>query len=330
MDKRFTYPSFSGIATFLRSPYILPEEASAGEYVVVGAPYDTTLGSRPGARYAPNAIRQESGHFLYHLTAIDGEVIDVVTKKRMKSNMIGVVKDAGDLRVYPSNVAKTTESIAEGICQIVSAMAFPVTLGGDHYITYPVMKGFERGMQSRLGRKAKIGYIHVDSHLDAYNENDTWEKYYHGSPARRISELESVDVKNMVWVGINGTTGLEAYNYVIGNGGTIITTEDIKREGVPAVIQRAAEIAGKDCDTIYVTIDIDVVDQAYACGTGSFIYGGITACELLQIASELSKYNVGGIDVVEVAPNLDLTQNTSRLAATTLINFLKPKIFEFV
>ena len=167
MDKRFTYPSFSGIATFLRSPYILPEEASAGEYVVVGAPYDTTLGSRPGARYAPNAIRQESGHFLYHLTAIDGEVIDVVTKKRMKSNMIGVVKDAGDLRVYPSNVAKTTESIAEGICQIVSAMAFPVTLGGDHYITYPVMKGFERGMQSRLGRKAKIGNIHVDSHLDA-------------------------------------------------------------------------------------------------------------------------------------------------------------------
>ena len=74
-----------------------------------------------------------------------GKVIDVDTKKRMKANMIRQVKDAGDLRVYPSDVGKTTESIAEGIRQIVSANAFPVTLGGDHYITYPVMKGFERG-----------------------------------------------------------------------------------------------------------------------------------------------------------------------------------------
>lgn len=331
MDKRFVYPSFSGIATFLRSPYILPEEASAGEYIVVGAPYDTTIGSRPGARYAPNAIRQESIHFLYHLTAIDGEVIDVVTKKRMKSNMIGVVKDAGDLRVYPSNVAKTTESISKGIEQIVSANAFPVTLGGDHYIAYPVVKGFEKGMKKRLGRKPKIGYIHVDSHLDAYNENDTWGKYYHGSPARRISELESINVSNMVWVGINGTTGIEAYNFVMNNGGTIITTEDIHKIGVPETIKKAVEIAGEGCDTIYVTMDIDVVDQAYACGTGSFIYGGITATEFLQIASELSKYkNIGGIDIVEVAPNLDLTQNTSRLAATAITSFLKPRIFEFV
>ncbi len=330
MDKRFVYPSFSGVSTFLRSPYILPEEALPDEYIVVGAPYDTTAGSRPGARYAPNAIRQESVHFLYHLTAIDGEVIDVGTKKRMKANMIRQVKDAGDLRVYPSDVGKTTESIAEGIRQIVSANAFPVTLGGDHYITYPVMKGFERGMDERLGRKSRIGYIHVDSHLDAYDENDTWGKYYHGSPARRISELEGVSLENMVWVGVNGTTGLEAYRYVTDNGGTIFTTEDLHRDGVAPIVRRAAQIAGEGCDTIYVTIDIDVVDQAYACGTGSFIYGGITACELLEIASELARYPVGGIDVVEVAPNLDLTQNTSRLAATALINFLKPRIFEFV
>lgn len=330
MDKRFVYPSFSGISTFLRSPYILPEGAKDGEYVVVGAPYDTTVGSRPGARYAPNAIRQESVHFLYHLTAIDEEVIDVVSKKRMKSNMTGIVKDAGDLRVYPSDVMKTTDSIAKGIEEIVSAGAFPVSLGGDHYVAYPIVKGFEQGMKKRLGRQPKIGYIHIDSHLDAYNENDTWGKYYHGSPARRISELEGVNVKNMVWVGINGTTGIEAYNYVINNGGTIFTTEDIRKEGVPSIIKKAAEIAGEGCDTIYTTMDIDVVDQAYACGTGSFIYGGITASEFLQMASELSQYNVGGIDVVEVAPNLDLTQNTSRLAATALIGFLKPRIFEFV
>ena len=148
MDERVEYPSFSGVMTFLRSEYIRPEEAQKGEYVVIGAPYDATTGSRPGSRYAPNAIRQESVHFLYHLTAIDGEVIDVVTKKRMKSKMIGVVKDAGDIRVYPSDVMRTTDSIASGIETITAAGATPVTLGGDHYIAYPAVKGVVDGMRN--------------------------------------------------------------------------------------------------------------------------------------------------------------------------------------
>ena len=329
MDKRAEYPSFSGVMTFLRSEYIRPEEAKKGEYVVVGAPYDTTTGSRPGSRYAPNEIRKESVHFLYHLTAVDGEVIDVVTKKRMKSKMIGEIRDAGDLRVFPGDVMRTTDSIAAGVETITAAGATPITLGGDHYIAYPAVKGFAEGLEKRLGRKPRIGYIHLDSHLDAYNENETWGKYYHGSPARRISELEAVDMKNMVWVGINGTTGIEAYEYVTKNGGTILTTADIERDGVPAVMNQAIRIAEQGTDAVYVTIDIDIVDQAFSCGTGSYIYGGITAVQLLDMAAALSKANVGALDIVEVSPPLDPSGNTSRLAATTLLSFLKPRLFEF-
>ena len=329
MDERFEYPSFAGVMTFLRSEYIRPEEVKKGEYVVIGAPYDATTGSRPGSRYAPNAIRQESVHFLYHLTAIDGEVIDVVTKKRMKSRMVGVIKDAGDIRVYPSDLTRTTDSIAASIETITTAGAIPVTLGGDHYSAYPAVKGFANGMRKRLGREPRIGYIHLDSHLDAYDYNETWGKYYHGSPARRISELSAVDIKNMVWVGINGTTGVEPYEYITGNGGTIITTADIERKGVEQIMAKAIEIASNGTDVIYATIDIDVVDQAFSCGTGSYIYGGITAMQLLDMANALSKANIGAIDIVEVSPPLDPSGNTSRLAATTLLSFLKPRLFEF-
>lgn len=330
LDKRFEYPSFSGVITFLRSSYIKPEESKNGEYVVVGAPFDTTTGTRPGSRYAPNAIRQESIPFLYHLTAIDKEVIDVVTKQRMTSKMIGEIRDAGDMRVYMSDVMKTTDSISEGVSTITAAGAMPVVLGGDHYITFPSCKGFCEGLEKKLGRKPKVGFIHIDSHLDAYYENETWGKYYHGSPTRRVSELDAVDMHNMAYVGINGTTGIEPYKYVTGNGATIMNTADVNKNGIAKTMKKAVEIAGNGTDTIYVTIDIDVVDQAYSVGTGSYIYGGITAVQLLDMATCLSKEkNIGAIDIVEVSPPLDATGNTARLAAITLINFLKPRLFEY-
>ena len=328
MDNKSSYPSFSGIMTFMRAPYAEISDLKSGQYAVAGVPFDTTVGSRPGARYAPNEIRKQSVHFIYHLSAVDEEVIDVCSKERYKWPPKDLIVDLGDLRVFPADVVRTTTSVAADISCIVAKGATPVVLGGDHYITYPVVKGFEQGMKKRLGRPCKIGYIHIDSHLDAYDENETWGRYYHGSPARRISELESISLKNMVWVGINGTTGLEPYSYITKNGGTIFTIDDIRREGIISIANKAAAIAVDGCDTIYLTIDIDVVDQAFACGTGSYIYGGISACELLEAVQALTKFNIGGIDIVEVAPNLDPTGNTSRLASSAVINFLKPKIFD--
>ena len=329
MKSETIYPSFSGISTFIRADIKSRDDIKEGEYAVIGAPFDTTLGTRPGARYAPKSIREESAHYIYHFSAIDKEVIDVCSGVRYKYEEQDMLFDTGDARVYPGDIKKTTDSIADEVDKVVSKGAIPVILGGDHYITYPCMVGFEKGMEKHLNRKPKIGYIHIDLHLDAYNENDTWGKYYHGSPARRISELESVSLKNMVWVGLNGTTGIEPYNYVKNGGGTMFTINDINKDTMTEVMKKACDIAGDGCDCIYVTIDIDVVDQAYSAGTGSYIYGGITAVQLLEAADAISENDkVKGIDIVEVAPNLDATGNTARLAATTLISFLKPRLFE--
>lgn len=330
MDERLLYPSFSGINTFLRAPYVTADEVRCGDYVVSGVPYDTTIGTRPGPRYAPNAIREASKHFIYHLCAIDGEVVDVCTKKRMLAPPKDIVKDIGDIRVYPADVMKTTEHVADVIASLVEKGAFPVTLGGDHYIAYPVVKGFARGLQKRRGQAVKIGYLHIDSHMDMYDENDTWGKYYQGSPARRISELPSFSLSNMVFVGLNGTTGAECYDYAVNGGATLFTIDDLRTEGIRPLLEKAIAIASKGCDTVYATIDIDVLDQAYGCGTGSYVYGGITAVELLEIASILGETDcIGGIDLVEVSPPCDPTGSTNRLAASTLINFLKPRLFQF-
>lgn len=328
MLSEIEYPSFSGITSFMRTDLKSREEVGEGEYAIIGIPYDTTLGSRPGARYAPRRIREQSIHFIYHLTAIDKEVIDVCSKSRYTCQAKKIVFDTGDVRVYPSNVTKTTDSIVKEISKVVKQGAIPIIMGGDHYVTYPCVKGVEKGLEEKNGYTPKIGYIHVDSHMDSYDYNETWGKYYHGSPARRISELDSVDIGNMVWVGLNGTTGYEPYCYMTEHNGTLFTINDIRESGIQAVMEKAYSIAEKDCDYVYVTMDIDVVDQAYSSGTGSFIYGGITAEEFLKAVDVISvKDKVIGFDVVEVAPNLDPTENTARLAATALINFLKPRIF---
>ena len=174
MKSETIYPSFSGISTFIRADIKSRDDIKEGEYAVIGAPFDTTLGTRPGARYAPKSIREESAHYIYHFSAIDKEVIDVCSGVRYKYEEQDMLFDTGDARVYPGDIKKTTDSIADEVDKVVSKGAIPVILGGDHYITYPCMVGFEKGMEKHLNRKPKIGYIHIDSHLDAYNENDTW------------------------------------------------------------------------------------------------------------------------------------------------------------
>lgn len=328
LDERLLYPSHSGIVTYMRAPYKKIEEVKSGDIAVIGVPFDTTLGSKPGARMAPREIREQTIHSVYHMGAIDGEVMNISSKKRMKFPPKDIMVDVGDARVYNSSVEKTTESVAEAVAQIVQKGAFLVGLGGDHYVTYPIVKGFERGMKELYQRDIKLGYIHLDAHLDAYDENDTWGKHYHGSFARRVTELESFDVKNMVWVGISGNVGVEPYEFIINNGGTIFSIDDVADKGMAQVIKEAIAIAGEGVDAIYVTIDIDIVDHVYAPGTGSCTFGGITDGQLFEAVNALrGEDKIRGIDVVEVNPYMDATGNTSKLAAATLNTFLENKLY---
>ncbi len=330
MDRK-TAPAYSGIATFLRAPMAQPEELKDDHVAVIGVPFDTTCGSRPGARMGPRGIREGSLHFMYQLGALmteRKEMVDIYTGERFGYPPRDVIRDLGDVAVYPSSVEKTTGEIAATIRSVVAQGAFPLTLGGDHYISYPAAIGFEEGLRQRKV-SGKIGYIHIDSHLDLTNDTEPWGKLYHGSIARRVSELKGFDGERMAWIGIGGSfQAAERWDYAQEIGAHVYTTRHIEEVGLAEVVRRAVEAASRDTETIYLTVDIDVVDHAFAPGTGSYVFGGISSSQFLHMMDLLGQAPIGGMDLVEVAPPLDPTGCTSRLAAMGLIAFLRRRIFD--
>jgi len=209
---------------------------------------------------------------------------------------------------------------------MVSRGAFPVLLGGDHYVTFPAVEGFERAWKKKKS-DPRLGYIHIDSHLDLSDDTEVWGKHYHGSTARRVSELDSFSPENMVWIGASGGfVSRDRWDFLRNSGAVQFSVDDMNALGISEVVNRAVTRASEGCDSVYVTIDIDVVDHAFAPGTGSYVYGGITSFQFLQLMDCLRSVPAGALDLVEVAPPLDPTGTTSRLAATGLIRFLLPKI----
>lgn len=305
------------------------EELREGDIAVAGIPFDTTCGSRQGARFGPRGIREGSLHFVYQMDALNkGEktMINAVTGEEVRFPFRDILRDTGDLTVYPADVEHTSECIRAGVEEMVSRGAFPVLLGGDHYVTFPAVEGFERAWKKKKS-DPRLGYIHIDSHLDLSDDTEVWGKHYHGSTARRVSELDSFSPENMVWIGASGGfVSRDRWDFLKSSGAVQFSVDDMNGLGIREVVNRAVSRASEGCDSVYVTIDIDVVDHAFAPGTGSYVYGGITSFQFLQLMDCLRSVPAGALDLVEVAPPLDPTGTTSRLAATGLIRFLLPRI----
>lgn len=325
MYNRDLLPYFAGIPTFMRARMGEFSEVKEGTIAVVGAPTDFTCSTRPGARFGPRAIRESSLYFAYQLgSATSKELVDVSTGQRfIQSGNLDVV-DLGDLNIYPTDVMRTTQSISDGIKTIAAAGGFPILLGGDHYVAYPSFKGFAEAMAAR-GKK-RIGYIHLDGSLDISDENRVWGKYFHGTNSYRISELESVNPRNMAMVGIKGLVRKETWDYVESKGINVYTNRDIRSRGIENVMRDAVAAATKDTDAVYLSIDIDVMDGAYAPGTGGITIGGITSAEFMTAMDILAKTNIGAMDLVEVAPNYDPGEATQRLAATAIFKMIAPRV----
>jgi arginase family enzyme len=230
------------------------------------------------------------------------------------------VVDLGDTPIS-SNMESFWETIASKVEAITAKGALPAILGGEHSITGPCFKGFADAI-SRKNRKAKIGYVQFDGHLDLMDDHPLFGKYSSGSPARRVSELASVDPHNMVIIGVGGYTRLEQYEYAQKNGITLFTEDDVRNMGIDAVATKAGEIASDGCECVYVTVDIDVVSAGFAPGTGQPNLGGISAGELLRAMDILTRFRVKALDVVEVSPLSDPSGVTAKLASITLINWI--------
>ena len=286
-------PRFAGVATFARLPRI--DEVDKADIAVVGIPFDAGTSYRPGARFGPSHIRESSRLLRPYNPAQDASPF-----------AIAQVVDAGDIAVNPFNIEQAVEQIEVGIDELLTDGKKLVTLGGDHTIAYPILKSLHK-------KHGPITVIHFDAHLD------TWDTYFgapltHGTPFRRASEEGLIDLTSCMHVGIRGPlyaeTDLSDDRRL---GFEVVTSVDMDNLGVPAIIERIRERVGKN--PVYVSIDVDVLDPAFAPGTGTPEMGGLSSREMLALIRSLEAVNLIGADIVEVSPQYDNAQITGFAAA---------------
>ena len=286
-------PRFAGAATFARLPRI--DEVESADIAVVGIPFDAGTSFRPGARFGPAHIRESSRLLRPYNPAQDASPFALTQ-----------VVDAGDIAVNPFNIEQAVDQIGAGVDQLLAAGLRLVTLGGDHTIAYPIL----RSLHAIHG---PITVIHFDAHLD------TWDTYFgapltHGTPFRRASEDGFLDLESCLHVGIRGP--LYAKTDLADDtrlGFEVITSIDADELGLPAIIDRVRARVGNK--PVYVSIDIDVLDPAFAPGTGTPEMGGLNSRELLTLIRSLAAVNLIGADIVEVSPQYDHAQITGIAAA---------------
>lgn len=302
----------AGIATFLRAPHVRPERAALAEagatVAVLGLPFDSTTITRPGASHGPRAIRDASSHFAF------GESFHFDHQITYSDHV--TVVDCGDVDPVAGNAARTFERAAEALDEIYAAGCFPILLGGDHATTIPGAAALSRHTSGRMG------FIMFDTHLDTAPDLDG-ERLGHCSPVARTLELPNVEGANVVIIGAHGAANPRLEQEVAAeHGATVFTVRDLDRLGIDEVATRALELATAGTETTYLSVDIDVLDGAFAWGTCGPEIGGMTGRELVRGLEIVASGPIGAADCVEVAPFLDHSGNTARVGARIVVDII--------
>lgn len=284
---------YAGVPTLLGLPHASSLEGL--DIALVGVPMDLGVSNRAGARFGPRAVRTIERIGPYHPT------FRAVPKARTRA------ADVGDVPFRSRyNLEQCLGDIEEYYAALKARGIRALSVGGDHSVTYPILKA--------LGRDAPVGLVHIDAHCDTMGAYDD-TKFHHGGPFR-LAVLDGVlDPDRTIQIGIRGAANM-FWEFSHASGMTVIYMEDFMRMGLEAVIARAREVVG-DGPT-YVSVDVDGFDPAYAPGTGTPEAGGLEAREGLALLRGLGGLNIVGADVVEVAPEYDATTNTAQLAAQIL------------
>jgi agmatinase len=291
-DGKRTLP-YSGVPTFLG----LPQASSTAELdiAVVGVPMDLGVSNRPGARFGPRAVRSIERIGPYHQT------LRFVPQSRVKAADIGDVPFRSRY-----SLEQSLEDIELFYRALYAQKVRPLSVGGDHSVTYPILKA--------LGQEAPVGLVHIDAHCDTMGAYDG-SKFHHGGPFR-LAVLDGVlDPERTIQIGIRGASSM-FWEFSHVSRMTVIYMDDFMRMGLEAVAAKARAVVGDG--PVYVSVDVDGFDPAYAPGTGTPEAGGLEAREGLALLRALAGLNIVGADVVEVAPQYDPTTNTSQLAAQIL------------
>ncbi len=299
---------FVGIPTFLRAPYVEDVSALDADIAVLGVPFDEGSPFLAGSRMGPRAIRE---HSLRFAGGDNAGIYDPTTRRTYLSRELSGrrIADVGDVDVWPTAVEHSFDNATALTRAVLAAGAMPVMLGGDHSVTYPVVRGFDA--------VAPVHVIHFDAHLDyAPFVHDL--RFTNMHPFRHIAPLPHV--LSLTQVGIRSLrTLVEEHEDSLADGNTVITMRDFRAGGPQAV----ADAVPRDA-RVYVSIDIDVLDLPLIPGCVSAEPGGMSYAELRDTLEAIAVHaDVVGLDLVEVNPPLDVgTGITSYLAAHTVIEFL--------
>jgi len=300
----FDLPRFAGVPTFMRLPHITLDDARLNDVDIgiIGVPWDSGTTNRPGPRHGPRQLRDAS-------TMIRAEhpVSGIRPFEAMN------IADLGDVGPNPADIIDSMDRITAFYDQVKKAGITPMTAGGDHLTSLPVLRA--------LAKDAPVGMVHFDSHTDLFHSYFGGTMYTHGTPFRRAVEEELLDPKRVVQIGIRGTQyDSEDLDFARSVGIRVIKIEELHERGVIDVMSEAREIVGQS--PTYLSYDIDFVDPTFAPGTGTPEVGGPNSYQALQVVRELSGVNLIGADMVEVSPPFDPSGGTAFLGVSIMFEIL--------
>ena len=300
----FDLPRFAGVPTFMRLPHVTLMDARVKDVDigVIGVPWDSGTTNRPGPRHGPRQLRDAS-------TMIRAE--HPVSGMRPFEAMN--ITDLGDVGPNPADIIDSMERITAFYNLVKDAGIIPMTAGGDHLTSLPVLRA--------LAKEAPVGMVHFDSHTDLFHSYFGGTMYTHGTSFRRAVEEELLDPKRVIQIGIRGTQyDSEDLDFAKSVGIRVIKIEEFHDRGVADVMREAREIVGTD--PTYLSYDIDFVDPTFAPGTGTPEVGGPNSYQALQVVRELDGLNLIGADLVEVSPPFDPSGGTAFLGVSIMFEIL--------
>ena len=301
-------PPYAGIPTLLATParpvdWLSPDFADL-QVALIGVPMDLGVTNRNGARFGPRALRTIERIGPFHHVLRTMPIADLR------------VADVGDIAFRSRfSLDLSHEDIERCIGLAVSAGVAPLSVGGDHSMTLPILRA--------VGKHRPVGMVHIDAHCDTAGPFDL-SKFHHGGPFRQAVLAGVLDPRRTVQIGIRGSSEY-LWEFSTDSGMTVIHAEEIEQFGLAAVVETARRVVGNGAT--YLSFDIDSLDPAYAPGTGTPEIGGLTTREAQAILRGLKGINLVGGDVVEVAPQYDATTNTAHAGAQMLFEILSLMVF---
>lgn len=293
-------PRFGGPATMMRLPY--QQTAEGLDACFIGVPMDIGTSNRSGTRHGPRQIRAESCMLRPYNMATGAAPFEHMQ-----------VADIGDVAINTFDLKKSVDIITNAYDDIVAHGCIPLTLGGDHTITYPILLAIAK-------KHGPVALIHVDAHADV-NDEMFGEKIAHGTPFRRCFDDGLLQNDKVFQIGLRGTGySADDFNWARRQGWTVVQAEECWGRHLTPLISDIREKIGNA--PTYISYDIDSLDPAYAPGTGTVEVGGLTIWQALQLIRGCAGLNIVGGDLVEVAPPFDVSGNTALVAANLLYEML--------